>query len=207
MSLKQSHQLPPQDWAPAGQPDRDPGGTQAANQYYQASGRSARDEVSLEEGRAPGRQDRGGGPTAQGVQPVGSLFLCHVASSFNQHIQNVYYFPGEPRNAERMTCRPARCQDVPRVHSHHGFWKAASGSGSWRISGFGPSAWLSLRTTSTTLEFCSEFCPLGGLHHRFGRLPWRKSEATNQTRLGSWRFHTSARSMQSPCSALCLSSP
>ena len=29
-------ELSPGDWAPAGYPDRDPGGTQTANQYYQA---------------------------------------------------------------------------------------------------------------------------------------------------------------------------
>lgn len=58
-----------------------------------------------------------------------------------------------------------------------------------------------LRTTSTTLEFCSEFCPLGGLHHRFGRLPGGNLKQQTRCAWAAGGFYTSARSIQSPCSA------
>lgn len=57
------------------------------------SGRSARDEVSLEEDRAPGRlwaTGRGGGPTAECAACRVPFPFSHMVL-FNQHIQNIYY--------------------------------------------------------------------------------------------------------------------
>lgn len=105
-----------------------------ANQYYQASGRVHVRRLSW---RRVGTWETGPGG-------VPRPRVCSLSGPFssvtwplldNQHIQNVY-FPGEPRNA--ATCRPARHRTYLQSSLPPWLLESGSGSGLWRISGFGP---------------------------------------------------------------------